>query len=57
MAGARAALGEGSAGHRVVDIGGGSGLLAMMAARAGADQVVTVERVAGAHTRPPLSST
>jgi type II protein arginine methyltransferase len=32
-------------GHRVVDIGGGSGLLAMMAARAGADQVVTVERV------------
>lgn len=34
-----------SQGHRVVDIGGGSGLLAMMAARAGADQVVTVERV------------
>ena len=34
-----------SQGHRVVDIGGGSGLLAMMSARAGADQVVTVERV------------
>ena len=32
-------------GHRVVDIGGGSGLLAMMAARAGAAQVTTVERV------------
>lgn len=32
-------------GQRVVDIGGGSGLLAMMAARAGAEQVVTVERV------------
>ncbi len=32
-------------GQHVVDIGGGSGLLAMMAARAGAEQVVTVERV------------
>lgn len=32
-------------GHRVVDIGGGSGLLAMMAARAGASQVATVERI------------
>lgn len=37
--------GASSHGQRVVDIGGGSGLLAMMAARAGADQVVTVERV------------
>jgi len=33
------------AGRRCVDIGGGSGLLAMMAARAGAEQVATVERV------------
>ena len=37
--------GDASQGHRVVDIGGGTGLLAMMAVRAGADQVVTVERV------------
>ena len=34
-----------SGSHKVVDIGGGSGLLAMMAARAGAEEVITVERV------------
>ncbi len=40
-----AAIQEATAGCRVIDIGGGTGLLAMMAARAGAKEVVTVERV------------
>jgi type II protein arginine methyltransferase len=39
------AIQESTVGCRVIDIGGGTGLLAMMAARAGAKEVVTVERV------------
>ena len=40
------AIRDATIGRRVIDIGGGTGLLAMMAARAGAAEVVTVERVA-----------
>jgi len=39
------AIRDATIGRRVIDIGGGTGLLAMMAARAGAAEVVTVERV------------
>jgi len=39
------AIRDATVGLRVIDIGGGTGLLAMMAARAGAAEVVTVERV------------